>query len=147
MRHILLQIVAGVGLLVFGTSIGMAQDRDRDRDRDRDSSWYQTRESFFHGEHWKAHLFQRVRDDLDQVQSTTFPGGRDDFRIARTKQELGELQSKLAEDRYDQSQLDDVIAGLQRIIESNKLSSRDRDMLADDVSRMRDYREHHEDWR
>jgi len=149
MKHILLQMVAGAGLLVFGSSIGMAQDRDRDRDRDRDngSTWYQTRDSFFREQHWKAHLFQRVREDLDQVQSTAFPGSRDEFRIARTKQELGELQSKLAENRYDQPELDDVIAGLQRVIDSNKLSARDRDMLADDVSRMRDYREHHEDWR
>jgi len=145
MRHILLQVVAGVGLLVFGTSIGMAQDRDRGRDSD--STWYQSRESFFHEQQWKAHLFQRVREDLDQVQTTTFPGGRDEFRIARTKQELGDLQSKLAENRYDQPQLDNVIAGVQRIIDSNKLSARDRDMLADDVSRMRDYREHHADWR
>ena len=145
MRHILLKMVAGVGLLVFGTSIGMAQDRDRDRNND--STWYQSRESFFREQHWKAHLFQRVRDDLDQVQTTTFPGGRDEFRIVRTKQELGELQAKLADNRYDQPQLDDVISGLQRVIDSNKLSSRDRDMLADDVSRLRDYREHHSDWR
>lgn len=145
MRHILLKMIAGVGLLVFGTSIGMAQDRDRDHGRD--SSWYQSRESFFREQHWKAHLFQRVREDLDQVQTTAFPGGRDEFRIARTKQELGELQTKLADNRYDQPQLDEVIAGLQRIIDSNKLSPRDRDMLADDVSRMRDYREHHSDWR
>lgn len=147
MRHILLKMVAGVGLLVFGTSIGMAQDRDRDRDRGNDSTWYQSRESFFREQHWKAHLFQRVREDLDQVQTTAFPGGRDEFRIVRTKQELGELQTKLADNRYDQPQLDDVISGLQRVIDSNKLSSRDRDMLADDVSRLRDYREHHSDWR
>lgn len=35
---------------------------------------------------------------------------------------------------------------VQGVIDSNKLSGRDRDMLADDVSRMRDYREHHENW-
>ncbi|HTS46304.1 MAG TPA: hypothetical protein VMH05_00085 [Bryobacteraceae bacterium] len=145
MKHILLEMIAGVGLLVFGSSIGMAQDRDRDRGGD--STWYQSRDSFFREQHWKAHLFQRVREDLDQVQSSTFPGGRDEFRIARTKQELGELQTKLADNRYDQPQLDNVIAGLQRVIDSNKLSARDRDMLADDVSRLRDYREHHADWR
>ena len=145
MRHILLKLSAGACLLVFGAGLGMAQDRDRDRDRD--SGWYQSRESFFHQQDWKAHLFQRVREDLNQVQSTTFPGGRDEYRIARTKQELGDLQAKLAENRYDQPQLDGVIAGLQRVIDSNKLSPRDRDMLSDDLSRLRDYREHHENWR
>jgi hypothetical protein len=140
MRHILLKLAAGACLLVFGASMGMAQDRDRD-------SWYQSREAFFHEQHWKAHLFQRVREDLDRVQSTTFPGSGDEYRIARTKGELGELQAKLAENRFDEPQLDDVIAGLQRVIDSNKLSPRDRDMLADDQSRLRDYREHHENWR
>jgi len=143
MRHILLKLSAGACLLVFGAGMGMGQDRDRDRD----SSWYQSRDSFFHEQHWKAHLFQRVREDLDRVQSSTFPGGGDEYRIVRTKQELGDLQAKLAENRYDQPQLDDVIAGLQRVIDSNKLAPRDRDMLADDLSRMRDYREHHADWR
>ncbi len=143
MRHILLRLSAGACLLVLGAGMGMAQDRDRDRD----SSWYQSRESFFHEQHWKAHLFQRVREDLDRVQSSTFPGSGDEYRITRTKQELGDLQAKLAENRYDQPQLDDVIAGLQRVIDSNKLAPRDRDMLADDLSRLRDYREHHEDWR
>jgi hypothetical protein len=32
-------------------------------------------------------------------------------------------------------------------VADNRLSSRDRDMLNDDLNRMRDYREHHEDWR
>ncbi len=141
MRHILLKLSAGACLLVFGAGLGMAQDRDRD------SSWYQSRNSFFHEQHWKAHLFQRVREDLDRVQSSTFPGGGDEYRIVRTKQELGDLQAKLAENRYDQPQLDDVIAGMQRVIDSNKLAPRDRDMLSDDLSRMRDYREHHADWR
>ena len=143
MRHILLKLSAGACLLVFGAGMGMGQDRDRDRD----SSWYQSRDSFFHEQHWKAHLFQRVREDLDRVQSSTFPGGGDEYRIVRTKQELGDLQAKLAENRYDQPQLDDVIAGLQWVIDSNKLAPRDRDMLVDDLSRLRDYREHHADWR
>jgi len=141
MRHILLQIIAGACLLAFGTTMGVAQDRDHDRD-----SWYQSRDSFFHEQHWKAHMFQRVREDLDRVQSNTF-SGRDEFRIARTKEQLGELQSKLASNQYDQPELDEVIAGLQRVVDSNKLTPRDRDMLTDDLSRLRDYREHHADWR
>jgi hypothetical protein len=35
---------------------------------------------------------------------------------------------------------------LQKVVDSNKLSPRDREMLADDLNRMRDYREHHENW-
>ena len=144
MRHILMQVIAGAGLLVFGTTMGVAQDRDHDRDHDRDG-WYQSRDTFYHGEHWRASLFQRVREDLDRVQASSFRGS-DELRIDRTKQELNELQTKLAAGRYDQPELDEVIAAMTRVVDSNRLSPRDRDVLNDDLSRMRDYREHHENW-
>jgi hypothetical protein len=140
MRRTVFQLIAGTVLLVFGVSLAAAQDRDRD------DSWYQSRESFYREQHWKAHFFNRVREDLDRVQSTTFPGTGDEFRINRTKQELNELQEKMAAGRYDQPELDEVIAALQRVVESNKLSARDRDVLSDDLTRLRDYREHHANW-
>lgn len=147
MRHILMQVIAGAGLLVFGTTLGVAQDRDRDHDRqDRDrDGWYQSRDTFFHGQNWHARLFQRVREDLDRVQTSSFRGS-DEFRIDRTRQELNELQTKMAAGRYDQPELDEVIGALTRVVDSNRLSARDRDMLNDDLNRMRDYREHHENW-
>jgi len=129
-------------LLTTGVITGVAQDRDRDRD----DSWYQTREGFYHGEHWQGHLFQRVREDLDRVQSKTPPLSGDEYRLVRTKQELSELQDKLAAGRYDERELDDVIAATQRVVDSNRLSPRDRDILTDDLSRMRQYRDHHDTW-
>ena len=135
MRHMLLQTIAGATLLVFGMTTGMAQE----------PNWYQQRHDFFQGDQWKAHLFQRVRDDLDRVQTNSFPG-RDEFRITRTKDVLGDLQNKMAEGRYDQPQLDEVISGVQRIVNSNRLSDQDRTMLVDDLARLRDYRAHHENW-
>lgn len=131
----LLQTIAGATLLVFGMTTGMAQE----------PNWYQQRHDFFQGDQWKAHLFQRVRDDLDRVQTNSFPG-RDEFRITRTKDVLGDLQNKMAEGRYDQPQLDEVISGVQRIVNSNRLSDQDRTMLVDDLARLRDYRAHHENW-
>jgi hypothetical protein len=144
MRSILLRSLIGASLLLGGLSAGMAQDRDRDRDRD--DSYYQRRDAFFHEEHWRARLFEHVRDDLNQIQSTTFPASRDELRIVRTKEELGTLQENMASHRYDERALDDVISGVQRVIDSNKLSGRDRDMLGDDLARLRDYRENHEHW-
>src|SRR5438105_4296033 len=146
MKHVLLRTLAGTGLLVFGLT-AYAQDRDRDRDRDRDHDTYQRdRDSFYRGERWRAQLFERVRQDLDHVQSATFPISRDEYRLARTKQELNELQQKLAEGRYDQPELDEVIGALQRVVSDNRLSPRDRDILNDDLNRLREYREHHDNW-
>jgi len=90
-------------------------------------------------------LFERVRLDLDHVQTAAFAGA-DEYRIVRTKEQVGELQGKLAEGRYDQPELDEVIAGLERVVADNRLTARDYDMLNDDLNRVRDYRAHHEDW-
>ena len=151
MKHRLFQAVAGSGLLLFGLTAAMQaapQDRDHDRarDRDNDRGWYEGRDTFFRGEGWRMHMFQRVREDLDRVQSMSFRGG-DQYRIARTKEELNELQNKLAARQYDQPELDEVIAGLQRVVADNRISPRDRDMLNDDMNRLREYREHHDNWR
>ncbi|HTA43141.1 MAG TPA: hypothetical protein VK789_11880 [Bryobacteraceae bacterium] len=134
-----------VGVFLFGIANIQAAPQDRDHDRD-DRGWYQNRDSFYHGEGWKMRLFDRVRDDLNRVQEVDF-NGRDQYRIERTKQELNELQGKLASQRYDQPELDDVIGALNGVVAANQLSPRDRDMLNDDLARLREYREHHEDWR
>ncbi len=73
-------------------------------------------------------LFETVRADLHHVQKVAFAGG-DEYRIVRTKQQVDELQSNMAERKYHQSELDD------------------RGILNDDLSRVRDYRAHHDNWR
>jgi hypothetical protein len=139
MRHTPLRIMAAAGILFFGLSIGRAQYRDQD-------DWHHSRDSFYQGQGWRMRLFDRVREDLDHVQQSAFSGG-DQYRIARTKEQLNELQSKLAHHRYDVQELNEAISGMERVIADNRLSSRDRDMLTDDLSRMRNYRDHHDDWR
>src|ERR1700730_2973960 len=146
MKHILTRSIAGTGLLLFGLTAA-AQSRPQDRDRYRDpDAWHVGRDSYFRGDAWRMHVFQRVWEDLDHVQSLAFTGG-DEYRIARTKEELNQLQNKLAARQYDQPELDEVIAALQRVVADNRLTPRDRDILTDDLNRMRDYREHHESWR
>ena len=88
-------------------------------------------------------LFDRVREDLNRVQTVAFTGN-DEYRIVRTKEELTDLQSKTVAGKYDQPELDSVIGALGKVVADNRLSARDRDMLTDDLTRLRDYREHHE---
>ncbi len=73
-------------------------------------------------------------------------GCGDDYRLDRTVQELNELQGKLANHIYDERELDEVIGALSRVVGDNRMAVRDRDILSDDLSRLRDYREHHADW-
>jgi len=141
MKRGLLSTIACAGLLMLSWAAGTAAAQSN---RD-DESWYRTRDSYFTGNDWKMRLFERVRLDLDHVQTVAF-AGTDEYRIVHTKEQVGELQGKLAEGKYDQPQLDEVIAGLERVVADNRLTARDRDMLNDDLSRVRDYRTHHEDW-
>ena len=141
MKRGLLSTIACAGLLMLSWAAGTAAAQSN---RD-DESWYRTRDSYFTGNDWKMRLFERVRLDLDHVQTVAF-AGTDEYRIVRTKEQVGELQGKLAEGRYDQPELDEVIAGLERVVADNRLTARDYDMLNDDLNRVRDYRAHHEDW-
>jgi hypothetical protein len=122
------------------------RDRDRaDRDRDRDD-FYRGREDYYRRDDWRPRFFQHVREDLEHVRSVTFPIGADQYRLARTLQELDELQDKLARHYYDERELNDVIESLDRVLRDNRLSWGNRDALTEDLNRMREFREHHEEW-
>jgi len=107
--------------------------------RDPDA-YYRDRNAWFRNQNWRERFFERVRQDVEYVQSVTFPGGGDQFRLNRTLEQLNELQGKLAAGRFDERELDDVIAALQRVVRDNRLSGRDRDLLADDLARLREFR-------
>jgi hypothetical protein len=141
MKHALLKSITCAGLLLF--SFGGA--RAAVQHQDDDDAWHRTREEFYAGNDWRMHMFNRIRIDLDHVQDVAF-GRRDEDRIVRTKERIADLQEKMAAGRYDGPELDDVIASLETVVSDNRLSHRDRDMLTDDLSRVRDYRDHHDDW-
>jgi hypothetical protein len=122
------------------------QNSDHGRGRGDPDAYYRERDEWFRGQNWQRNFFDRVRGDIEYVQSVTFPRGGDEFRLERVKQELNELQSKLAAGRYDERELDDVIAAMQRVLQDNRLARRDRDLLSDDLNRMRDFRARHDRW-
>ncbi len=112
-------------------------DRDRDRERDRDR-FYGDRDDFYRGD-WRGRLFARVRQDLDYVARYSFRND-DRYRLDRTYRELDDLQRDYASGRWDRRALDDVIQALDRVVDDNRLEPRDRDILRDDLNRLRDLR-------
>jgi len=137
MKHLVLRSLVSSSLLLFAVTT-YAQDRDRD-DRyhqgDRDEGF------------WRGHLFERVRADVDHIQSETPILSRDEYRLVRVKEELGELQRRYDDHGYDSAKMDDVIGALQHVVSDNHLSGRDRDMLSDDLSHLREFQEHHDGYR
>jgi len=134
MKKALRNSIAATAFLVFAGAI-VAQPPD----------WYAHREERFRGERWRGHMFAEIREDLDHVQATAFHRG-DQYRIARAKEELNELQADLEAHRYHEAKLDEVIATISRAAADRRLDPRDRDLLNDDVQRLRDFRAHHENW-
>ena len=109
-------------------------------DRREEEPYHRDRDEFYRGD-WRAHFFDRVRDDLDHAARSAFPFGEDRYRLARVRQELDELQRDWASGRWDRRELDDVIDALKRVVRDNRLAPRDRDILTDDLNRLREIRE------
>ena len=108
--------------------------------------WYHEREGRFQGEAWRAHLFDNVRTDLEHVWSTFRASDRERARIDRTKEELYKMQVDLDQGRFDNGLLNDVIDSLRKSSNDDRLAPRDREVLADDLVRLKDYQRNHNHW-
>jgi hypothetical protein len=112
------------------------EDRGRGGDDER---FYGDRDNFYRGRDWRGQLFARVRQDLDYVSRFSFRGD-DRYRLDRTYRELDDLQRDFASGRWDRHALDDVIESLGHVVDDNRLAPRNRDILQDDLGRLRDLR-------
>jgi hypothetical protein len=108
--------------------------------------WYHEREDRFHGEGWRPKVFLQVRTDLEHIWSANQAADKERKRIDRTEQELTKMQVDLDQGRWDNGLLNDVIDSLRKSANDERLSPRDRDVLADDVRRLKDYQDHHNTW-
>lgn len=89
-------------------------------------------------------LLASVRSDLDRAENSMpeYAGSR--YQLDRVRGELSELQRQWDESAYVSSQADHVIRALDRALSSTGLLPRDRDLLSDDLSRLRDFRDSHQ---
>jgi hypothetical protein len=108
--------------------------------------WHRDRDTFMGRDDWRMRLFDRVRDDVTHIRSTTFPFGRDQYRLGRAVQELNDLQAKLARGFFDGREVDDVTNILGAVLRDNRLDRRDREILSDDLNRLQDFRQRHAEY-
>jgi hypothetical protein len=139
------------GLGDYRRDQGAVYNDPRDRNGDgvvdrRDQEYGQQRDRFFQGEGWRRNLFQRVREDVEHLERSTIPFTGDRARLMRTVTELNSLQGKLSQGRYDERELDDVINALGAVVTENRMGPGDRQILSDDLNRLREFRAHHDDY-
>jgi hypothetical protein len=104
--------------------------------------WYHEREERYRGEEWRAHLFMHVRTDLEHVWSGR-AADREQERLAKTEEELTKMQADLDVGRWDNGVLNDVIDSIRKSSNDSRLAARDRDVLADDLNRLREFQDAH----
>jgi hypothetical protein len=104
--------------------------------------WYHEREERFRGEGWRPHLFMHVRTDLEHVWSGR-AADREHRRLAKTEQELTQMQADLDHGRWDNGILNDTIDSIRKSSNDQRLAPRDRDVLADDVRRLKEFQDQH----
>jgi len=105
--------------------------------------WYRDRERRFYGEGWRPHIFMQVKMDLDHIWSARFAAQHERNRLDRTQDELAQIQRDFDRGRWDGDLIDNVIEHLAKSSRDERLSRRDRDVLADDTERLRDFRRRH----
>ena len=104
--------------------------------------WYRDREGRFRGEGWRPHIFREVRTDLDHVWSGR-TADKERERLQRTEEELTKMQADLDQGRWDNGLLNDVIDSIGKSSNDERLAPRDRDVLADDVKRLKEFQDQH----
>jgi hypothetical protein len=104
--------------------------------------WYNERDQRYRGEEWRPHIFMQVRTDLEHVWSDR-AHDREQERLAKTEGELTTMQADLDQGRWDNGKLNDVIDSIRKSSNDDRLAPRDRDVLADDLIRLKEFQDHH----
>ncbi len=105
--------------------------------------WYHDREDRYRDEGWRSHIFMHVRTDLDHVWSARRAADKERRRLERTKEELTQMQGDLDQGRWDNGILNDVIDSIRKSSNDDRLADRDRAVLADDVTRLKEFQDQH----
>jgi hypothetical protein len=84
-----------------------------------------------------------VRTDLEHVWSAARASDQERKRLDRTKEELTQMQGDLDHGRWDNGILNDVIDSVRKSSNDDRLAPRDRAVLADDVTRLKEFQDQH----
>lgn len=104
--------------------------------------WYHERDERYHGEGWRPHIFTEVRTDLEHVRSG-HAADKERERLQKTEEELTRMQADLDHGRWDNGMLNDAIDSITKSANDDRLPPRDRNVLTDDVRRLKEFQDQH----
>lgn len=131
MKRVLFQTFAASSLLlIFGVSAGAQITNEQIRNPFYSTDQYRNTHS----------LFDRVRNDLDRAQTNAYPNYLgDNSRFDIIHNDLQALERNWDKGVYDSDQMEDTITAYQMVLSDNRLKPHDRDVLANDFSRLTDF--------
>lgn len=118
-------------MLWLSSGLASAQWYPDDRNYDHGGYRYENRGSYGLG------LFEEVQAHLERAAYNAY-GSRG--RIERARKDVYDFQRRWNEGRFDRHELDEAIASVQRVVDSNSIDQRDRYVLLRDLARMREFR-------
>jgi hypothetical protein len=92
-------------------------------------------------------LTERVHEDLNHGYAVWHLRHGDRERLTHAERQLRDFAKHWRDGKFDKGNLDGAIGAIQRVVEDNHLSGRERDALWNDVEELRRMRasyEHHE---
>jgi hypothetical protein len=134
MKHSRLMRIACSSALLLGLLPAVHAQEYPPRSGDRPQESYEDR----------LRAFDRIRDHLDRVEAGTIPFGPDHMRLSRARARVGAFYRRFSNGEFDRRDLDEAIGAMQRVADNNRMSSSDRDLIADDLHWLRELRERHD---
>jgi hypothetical protein len=85
-------------------------------------------------------LVGRVLSDLDAAATNARLDGHERKHFDTVAQKLQEFEERLAQGKFDTGKLDKAIENLEHLADADRISGRDRDILARDLQDLRQFR-------
>ena len=126
------------GLVLFGLAANAQYQPRYYRDYDRNNYNRDYRDE--DRSNARNQFLNRLEADLDRAASTAVPFTGDSARIARAREQVNQLRRNSDSGYLNRRDVDMAIGAIQMVLNRNHvMSEADREMLANDVSRMRDF--------
>ncbi len=91
---------------------------------------------------YRREPLDEVRADLDRAARDMHYLSRPEMnRFNKVRREIAEFQRMWERGKFDRRELDDVIRSLDQVVNRNRLHPRDRDLLLNDIARLRGFRD------
>src|SRR5260370_24363292 len=126
------------GMVLFGLAANAQYQPRYNRDYDRNNYYRDDRDE--DRAYARNQFLNRLEADLDRVASAAVPFTGDSFRITRARDRVNALRREADSGYLDRRDIDMAIGAIQMVLNRNHvMSETDREMLANDVSRMREF--------